>query len=64
MAKRQTFADKVAHAAARGPKNCPQCGSPVQWVRLVSSEPSPKGAYRFNQKMVSVCKCNTKEIYG
>jgi hypothetical protein len=64
MAKRQSFADKVAHAQARGQKNCPQCGDPVQVVRLVTSERSSKGSYRFINKMVSVCKCNSKEIYG
>jgi len=64
MAKRQSFADKSAHAQGRGPKNCPQCGNPLQTVRLVTSELSPAGTYRFNRKMVKVCKCNSKEIYG
>jgi hypothetical protein len=64
VAKRQSFADKVAHAQAKGPRNCPQCGGPVQVVQLVVSEQTPAGSYRFNKKMVNVCKCNSKEIYG
>jgi hypothetical protein len=64
MAKRQSFADKVAHAQARGQRSCPQCGSPIQVVKLVTSERSSKGSYRFIQKMVNVCQCNDKEVYG
>ena len=64
MAKRQSFADKVAHAQAKGQHTCPVCGNALQTVKWVTSEMSARKAYRFSQKMVNVCKCNNKEIYG
>ncbi|KPL19950.1 MAG: hypothetical protein AMJ92_00350 [candidate division Zixibacteria bacterium SM23_81] len=64
MAKDHSFAAKVARSTSKGQRNCPVCGGPIQTIRLVTSEISPRNAYRFNQKMVNVCKCNSKEIYG
>ena len=64
MAKKQSFADKVAHAQAKGQNTCPVCGSALQTVKWVSSEVSNRKAHRFTKKMVNVCKCNNKEIYG
>jgi hypothetical protein len=32
---------------------------------LVHAERSPvKNSWKFNQKFVSVCKCNEKEVFG
>ncbi|MCC6397998.1 MAG: hypothetical protein IT282_13350 [Bacteroidetes bacterium] len=65
MAKTQTFADKAAKAAlARGSK-CPKCGEILQPILMVTSERSPaKGTWKFNERRVSVCKCNEKQVYS
>lgn len=64
MAKDHSFAAKIARSQLKGQRHCPVCGEPVKTVRWVTSEMSSRNAYRFNQKMVNVCKCNSKEIYG
>ena len=64
MAKDHSFAAKIARGQAKVAQNCPVCGETIQTVRLVSSELSSRNAYRFSRKMVSVCRCNSKEIYG
>jgi len=63
MAKDHSFAAKVARGQAKVAKNCPVCGGSIQTIRFITSELSSRNAYRFNQKMVHVCKCNHKEIY-
>ena len=64
MAKQQSFADKVAKAAAQPGKKCPKCGTIRQSVLLVSSEPSKHNSIRFNHRRVQVCQCNEKEVYA
>ncbi|MCK4272856.1 hypothetical protein KAU04_08175 [bacterium] len=64
MAKRQSFAEKSAHAQSKHQRTCPVCGAAIRSVRWVAAEVSSKNAFKFNHKMVNVCKCNEKEIYG
>ncbi len=65
MAKGTSFAEKAAKAAGKRGHTCPECGQPLQTVKLVYSERSPiKDSWKFNQRFVSVCKCNEKEVYG
>jgi hypothetical protein len=64
VAKDHSFAAKVARGQSKKQRTCPICGGPIQTVRLVTSELSSRNAHRFSQKMVDVCKCNSKEIYG
>ncbi|RMF62908.1 MAG: hypothetical protein D6743_11440 [Calditrichaeota bacterium] len=66
MAKDQSFAAKVAKASAeRQGDHCSTCGEVLTPVRLVVSERSDtKNSWRFNQRLVRVCKCNYAEVYG
>jgi len=65
MAKGTSFAEKAAKARGKKGHTCPECGQPIQTVKLVSSERSPvKNSWKFNQRFVAVCKCNEKEVYG
>ncbi len=65
MAKQQSFADKVAKAAAMKGSKCPVCGTIYQPLLLVSSERSKVGtSVKFNERRVQVCKCNEKQIYS
>lgn len=66
MSKDRSFAAKLAKAAHKGADaTCPVCGEPTSPVLFVVSEKSPvTNAWRFNKRLVKVCKCNQKEIYG
>lgn len=66
MAKDASFAAKVAKATAEKSGNqCPECGEIYTSVQLVMSEKSPvKNSWKFNQRIVQVCKCNHAEVYG
>ncbi|HEY9166374.1 MAG TPA: hypothetical protein VIS48_09455 [Candidatus Kryptonia bacterium] len=65
MAKTTSFAEKAAKAIAgkRG-SECPKCGEILQAVLVISAEKSQKASYKYNQKLVKVCKCNEKEVYA
>ena len=65
MAKDRTFASKMSKAHSDSGNHCPKCGELLTPVKLISSEHSKRrNAWRFNERMVSVCKCNEKEVYG
>jgi uncharacterized protein (DUF2225 family) len=65
MAKRQSFAAKVAKAAATKGVKCPVCGTVFQPILFVSSEWSKVAAsWKFNERRIQVCKCNEKEVYS
>lgn len=64
MAKSQSFADKV-NKKSDGKAVCPVCETEVQRVKSIISVPgATTRSWKFNQKMVDVCKCNEKEIYA
>ena len=66
MAKGQSFAAKVAKASG-GPTGltCETCGEIFTTVKLVVSEKTENGkAWKFNQNLVRVCKCNQAKVYG
>lgn len=68
MAKKEGgFQAKVAKTAAGTASfavKCPKCGEPILPVKLVASERTPKGSYKFNEHYVGACKCTAKEVYG
>ena len=66
MAKDQSFAAKVAKAAASEKGNhCPTCGEIYHNVQLVASQKSEiRNSWKFVQKFIPVCKCNQTEVYG
>jgi hypothetical protein len=65
MAKRQTFADKVAKVKAAGVPHCPVCSEIITVVKVCQSERSAAtGRHRIVEKIVKVCKCNAGEVYG
>ena len=64
MAKDRSFASKTANTVAEG-DICPVCGTEYTFLKHVSTAKSDKtGAWKFSKKMVKVCNCNEKEIYG
>jgi uncharacterized OB-fold protein len=65
MAKAKTFADKLAKSSHDYSKHCPKCGESFVPIKLVQSEKSKKtGAWKFNEKYLGLCKCNSKGITG
>lgn len=65
MAKRQTFADKIAKGRGAGVPHCPVCGEVVSVVKVCQSEQSSlTGRRRMVEKVVKVCKCNSSEVFG
>ncbi len=63
MAKKQDFASKTMKS--KQGKVCPVCGETYTYVKVVNTfEGDKKGAYRFSEQMVAVCKCNEKEVYA
>lgn len=64
MAKDRSFSTKTAKADA--PKDtCPVCGDSYAYIRHISTSRSDKtDAWKASRKMVRVCSCNQKEIYG
>ena len=63
--KDRTFASKVAKGAVEHGEKCPVCGDTFHLLKVVSTMDVPeKKSYRFQEKMVKVCKCNEKEIYA
>ncbi len=63
MAKKQDFASKTQKN--KSGKTCPVCGEAYQYVKTVSMVPGEKeDAYHFAERIVAVCKCNEKEVYG
>ena len=64
MAKQQSFADKAAKSQKEKGIKCPVCHTTRLPILYIASEQSVRGAVKFNQRRVQVCKCNEKEIYG
>ncbi|MCH8299149.1 hypothetical protein E3V55_01275 [Candidatus Marinimicrobia bacterium MT.SAG.3] len=64
MAKDRSFATKTAKTDG-GNDMCPVCGDTYTNIRHISTAKSDKtDAWKANRKMVKVCSCNQKEIYG
>ncbi len=65
MAKDQSFAAKIAKSEkTKNVPTCPKCGTPYTSVRFYQGVTGSNGATKFNERHVTVCKCNEKEIYG
>ncbi len=64
MAKQQSFAEKAAKGQKEKGVKCPKCHATKLPILYIASEPSIRGAIKFNQRRVQVCKCNEKQIYG
>lgn len=66
MAKKtKSFAEKVAAASEVGGRHCPTCGEVYQNVQQVTSvKQKETNSWKFNQRMVAVCKCNRSEVLG
>ncbi len=62
MAKKQAFSDKAnkkVHTIT-----CPTCQENYQFIKFVGAKKGDKGAWKFRNENIGVCKCNTAEIYG
>ncbi len=43
---------------------CTVCGTLKVPTLYVNATKSANNSYRFNKRLVSVCKCNEKEVYA
>ncbi|MBN2541947.1 hypothetical protein JXI42_03695 [bacterium] len=63
--KKRSFADKVAKGTGPRLEICPKCGEGIQVIKLVKAYTfGEKDSLRFKGKMVKVCKCNEKDVFG
>lgn len=63
MAKKQDFLSKTMKQAKHG-KACPVCGEVYTQAKSVVLMPSEKSkSYHFQERNLSICKCNQKEVY-
>ncbi len=62
MAKKQSFADKSSKRAHA--MSCPVCQESFQYIKMVKATKGDKGAWKFRNQNIGVCKCNSAEIYG
>ena len=61
MAKVQTFGSKSTKNVNK--LKCTICGEDFKKVKLIASNKSDSGNYKFKENMVNVCKCNEKDVY-
>lgn len=64
MAKKErTFASKLKKEEAED--KCPVCSQARSSVKVIKSvQPEDKGAWKFQENITKVCKCNQAEIMG
>jgi len=64
VGKTRTFVDKMKKDKAHA-LTCPVCGGVMQAVRTLTPVANEAtGYFKFHDKIVHVCKCNHKEVYG
>ncbi|GBE26558.1 hypothetical protein BMS3Bbin03_00471 [bacterium BMS3Bbin03] len=61
--KQKSFADKLKKFERSG-SVCPVCEQEFVVVKQVKSVPAESGAWKFNQNIIKVCKCNEAEVYA
>ena len=65
MAKSRSFSDKVNKKSQMHISTCPVCDSEFKRVQSIKSfQSESSGNWKFNKRMVNVCKCNEKEVYS
>ena len=62
MAKKQSFSDKSNKRAHT--MSCPVCKESYQFIKLTKATKGDKGAWKFKDQNIGVCKCNNAEVYG
>ena len=63
MPKGRTFAAKLAHEiSTEGKVICPNCSQEVKRVKLIRANKSKSDSWTPKYDMVSMCKCNEKDI--
>jgi hypothetical protein len=62
MAKKQTFAEKVAKIKGAGMEHCPVCNEIMTPTKVRAME-TIDGRTRSVAKMIKVCKCNASKIF-
>jgi len=62
--KDRTFAAKLGKDKTKSGRKCSTCGELLNMVYMIDSQQSTNNTWKFKEKMVGVCKCNQKEIYG
>ena len=62
--KDRTFAAKMNKGGSKFKTSCNECGESYSYIKHVSTKKSEKGAYKFNENFVAVCKCNQNTVYA
>lgn len=63
MPKGRSFAAKLAHEiSSEGKIICPKCNTEVKKVRIIRSKKSKAGSWMPKYEMISMCKCNEKDV--
>ncbi|RKY84287.1 hypothetical protein DRQ09_08835 [candidate division KSB1 bacterium] len=62
MARKTSFAQKAAKASMTFGVKCPKCKEVYVPTKIIISRRTGKnGAWKFNEKIVNICKCNENE---
>lgn len=65
MAKKRTFAAKLAHeVGTEGKQICPKCEIEIKRVKLVLNKKSDPDKWAPQYKFQNLCKCNEDELYS
>lgn len=62
MAKKQSFADKSSKKAHA--MTCPVCQEQISFIKMTKATKGSKGAWKFKDQNIGVCKCNNAEVFG
>lgn len=65
MAKKRTFAAKLAHETTmEGKLVCPNCNVEMKRTKLIRSKKSKADSWSPNYEFLNICKCNENDVYA
>ncbi len=65
MAKKRTFAAKLAHEiGTEGKHLCPNCNIEIKRVKLILNKKTEPGKWAPQYGFKNLCKCNEDELYN
>ncbi len=65
MAKKRTFAAKLAHEiGTEGKVVCPNCNIEVKRAKVIRNKKSKAGTWAPGYEFINICKCNDTDIYS
>ena len=65
MAKKRTFAAKLAHEmGTEGKVICPNCNIEIKRVKLVLNKKTELGKWAPRYRFQNLCKCNEDQLFA